>query len=183
MSKNSTAKAAPAKQNASQKIEALENALMSQNGKFDILAEEIDRLRQMMTALTKRLNASIQAAEDGGLTSDSVNKIILGENMKELEAKVQYLVEQGVLQRNDDSEITDRTFVVGREIDTEGNVVNPRVQFSVNSVDGEVKSRLLTKKAGNVISYSETEPSLEITEVYQIVDPNIKKNFEAQPST
>jgi len=176
------AEAQPAKQNAAQKIEALENMLMNQSKNMDILADEIDRLRQLITALSKRLNASIQAAEEGGVTGDSINKIIMKENMKELESKVQFLIEQGVLERNDESEVTEQTFLVGREVDSEGNVVNPRVQFSVNSIDPEVKGRLLTKKAGDVISYSESEPSLEITEVYQILDPKIKKNYEAQPT-
>ena len=174
--------AQPVKQNAAQKIEALENMVMAQNQNIDMLADEIDRLRQLITGLNKRVNASIQAAEQGEVTGESVNKIIMNENMKELEAKISFLVDQGVLERNDELEISEQTFVVGREIDAEGNVVNPRVQFAVNSIDKDVRNRLMTKKAGDVIGYSETEPSLEITEVYQIIDPKIKKNFEGQPA-
>lgn len=173
---------APAKQNAAQKIESLEAAFMNQSKNLDILADEIDRLRQLIVSLNKRVNASIQAAEEGGVTGDSVNKIIMNENMKELQSKVTFLVEQGVLERSDDMEITDRAFVVGREVDSEGNVVNPRVQFSVGSIDKTVQDRLLTRKAGDVISYNETEPSLEITEVYQILDPKIKQNYDNAPA-
>ena len=175
-------KAVAPPQTASQKLDALENAFIQQNQQIDILAEEIDRLRGTVVSLNKRLNASIQAAEQGGITGESVNKIILGENMKELEAKVTFLTEQGVLVRNDDSEIGDKSFVVGRELDTEGNVTNPRVQFSVGSIDQEVKGKLQGKKAGDVVAYSEGEDSLEITEVYDIVDPKIKKNFDNQPA-
>jgi hypothetical protein len=165
---------------AAQKIEALERSFVAQNNQIEILADEIDRLRNQLVAVNKRLNASIQAAEQGGLTGESVNKIILGENMKELEAKVTFLQEQGVLVRNDDSEISAKTFVVGREVDTEGNVTNPRVQFSVGSVDKAVQEKLYGKKAGAVVAYDGDEDSLEITEVYDIVDPKIKKNFEKQ---
>lgn len=196
MESSTTAKATPKKavkaveakqvappKTAAQKLDALENAFMGQNNQINILADEIDRLRQTVVALNKRLNASIQAAEGGDLTNDSVNKIIVSENSKELENKISFLVEQGVLVRNDEMEISEKTFVVGREIDTQGNITNPRVQFAVNSVDAAVKAKLLSKKAGEVVSYSEQEDSLEITEVYEIVDPQIKKNFEAQQST
>jgi hypothetical protein len=163
---------------AAQKLEALENSFMAQNQQIEILADEIDSLRQTLVAVNKRLNASIQAAEQGSLTGESVNKIILGDNMKELESRITFLVENGALVRSDDKEIDSMTFVVGREIDTTGNVTNPRVQFSVQSVDPQLKAQILGKKAGDVVAYSETEDSLEITEVYQITDPKTKKNFE-----
>jgi hypothetical protein len=175
------ATAAPAKRNAAQTIEALENALMGQNQQINILADEIDKLRGMLVSLNKRVNASIQAAEDGSLTGDSVNKIIMNDNVKELESKIKFLVDQGVLKKNDTMEITDKAFVVGREVDSSGNVVNPRVQFAVGSIDKAVQEKLLTKKMGDMVSYSETEPSLEITEVYEIHQPTVQQNFEAQP--
>jgi hypothetical protein len=172
--------AAPAKRNAAQTIEALENAFMAQNQQIEILADEIDKLRQMLVSLNKRVNASIQAAEEGELTGDSVNKIIMNDNMKELEGKIKFLVDQGVLKKNDTMEITDKTFVVGREIDAQGNVVNPRVQFAVGSIDKAVQEKLLNKKMGDMVSYSKDEPSLEITEVYEIHQPSVQKNFESQ---
>lgn len=181
MSKEKKTAAQP-KRNAADTIKALENLLMNQNEQINVLADEIDRLRQLVTALGKRLNASIQAAEDGQLTGDSVNKIILQENVKELEGKIKYLIEQGVLKKNNDAPITDKTFVVGRTVDAEGNVVDPRVQFAVGSIDKEVQGKLLNKKAGELVSYEDGEPNFEITEVYEIHQPNVKKNFEAQPS-
>lgn len=175
--------ATPKKRNAAQTIEALENMLLGQNQQIEVLAEEIDKLRQMLIALNKRVNASIQAAEEGGLNGESVNKIIMNENIKELESKVQFLVDQGVLKKNDGAEITDKTFVVGRELDAKGAVVNPRVQFAVGSIDNVVKEKLLLKKTGDVVSYNENEPSLEITEVYEINQPNVQRNFEPSQAT
>lgn len=170
--------APPPPMTASQKLEALENMFMTQNNQIEILADEIDQLRSQLVAVNKRLNATIQAADAGGVTSESINKIILSDNMKELESRITFLADQGVLVRNDDAEITEKTFVVGREIDTEGNVTNPRVQFSVGSVDVELKKQITGKKVGAVVAYSETQDSIEVTEVYDIVDPKIKKNFE-----
>ncbi len=172
--------APPPPMTAAQKIDALENSFMVQNQQIEILAEEIDNLRKNIVNLNKKLNASIQAAEEGGLSNTSVSKIIMNEGIKELEERVQFLVQQGVLVRNDAAEVTDDNFVVGREIDTEGNVTNPRVQFSVNSVDPELKNQLYGKKAGAVVAYSADEDSMEITEIYDIKKPKIKKNFEQQ---
>lgn len=171
---------APAKKTAAQMLEALENAFLSQNRQLQTLADEIDRTRQMLTALAKRVNASIKAAEEGELTNDSVHKIIVQENIKELEGKVQFLVDQGVLTKADDVEISDQTFVVGRSVDESGSVVDPRVQFHVASVEGDIKSKLLAKKLGDVIKYSDDEPSLEVTEIYKVTQPAVKKNFEQQ---
>ena len=170
--------APPPPMTAAQKLEALENMFMTQNNQIEILADEIDQLRSQLVAVNKRLNATIQAGDQGAVSSDSINKIILSDNMKELESRITFLAEQGVLVRNDEAEVTDKTFVVGREIDTEGNVTNPRVQFAVQSVDPELKKQITGKKAGDVVAYSESQDSLEITEVYDIVDPKIKKNFD-----
>lgn len=178
--KKAEAPKAPAPMTAAQKLEALENMFMTQNNQIDILADEIDRLRNQLVAVNKRLNSTIQAAEQGGISNDSVNKVILAENMRELESKITFLVEQGVLVRNDEAVISEKNFVVGREIDTSGNVTNPRVQFSVSSIDPEVKKQMIGKKAGDVVAYSESEDSLEITEVYDIKEPKKKKNFEKQ---
>jgi len=169
------------KRNAAQTIAALENAFMSQNQQIQMLADELNRVRNIITSLNKRVNASIQAAEEGSLNGDSVNKIILNENMKELEGKVTFLVEQGVLTKNDDKEISEQTFVVGREIDAEGNVVNPRVQFAVGSIEKTIQEKLLSKKIGAMIQFGDTDPKLEITEVYEINQPAVKKDYEAQP--
>lgn len=172
------------KRNAAETIKALENAFMAQNQQIGVLADEIDRLRQLVAAIGKRLNASIKASEEGGLTGDSVNKIILQENIKELESKVDFLIEQGVLTKNNEAAISEQTFVVGRTVDTEGNVVDPRVQFAVGSLEQEVKKGLLNKKAGEIIAYEDGGPSFEITEVYDVTQVSVKKNFEAQqPAT
>lgn len=186
MSKNKNNKQEQAmmksKRNAAETMKALENAYVAQNQQIQVLADEIDRLRQLVGALGKRLNASIQAAETGSLNGDSVNKIIVQENVKELEGKIQFLVEQGVLKKNNESQVSDKTFVVGRTVDTEGNVVDPRVQFSVGSIDKTVQSKLLNKKVGEMVSYEDGEPNFEITEIYEIHQPNVKKNFESQQS-
>lgn len=169
----------PAKLNASQKLEALEQMIITQEARILTLADEIDKNRILISSLNKRLNASIRAAESGGLNNESVNKLIVEDNVRELEGKVKFLVDQGALKLENESEIDEKSFVVGRGVDDEGNVVNPRLQFAVNSLDESVKTPLMGRKAGEVIQYSEEEPKIEITEIYKI--QNIVKKFEQKP--
>lgn len=163
------------KLNASQKLAVLENMVLAYDNKFNQLADEIDSLRNSITGLSKRLSASIRATE----TVDSVNKIVLDENIKELEGKVQFLIQQGILKLSNETTIVDKTFVVGREIDDQSNVINPRIQFAVGSLDQELKDKLIGHKFGDVIKVTEDGLALEVTEVYEIIDPTIKKDFEA----
>lgn len=179
----------PVKLNAAQKIEALEDRVIHLQAqinelvmiieeKANVLADEIDRTRQISVALNKRLNASIQAAEEGGLNGASVNKIILDENQKELASRIQFLLDKGALTRDDETPIDEKSFVVGRTIDAEGNVVNPRLQFAVATVEPELSKALMGKKLGEVVGYSEGEDPFEITEVYRIANPSKNENYE-----
>jgi hypothetical protein len=168
---------APKKLTASQRIEALEGQYMASIQNNQILAGEIDNLRQTLTAVARRLNATISAGEKGDLSNDSVNDFLMEENTKELVDKVIYLVEQGVLEKSDE-EIGEKSFIVARELDAESNVVNPRIQFALASVLDEVKAHILGKKAGDVIdSQEEGGLLLEITEVFNIVE-RVEKNLE-----
>lgn len=166
---------------AAQRIEGLENALSGVMRNNQILAGEIDNLRQTIGALARRLNATIKSGESGSLSNDSVNDIITQENIAELKGKVDFLLEQGVLEASD-SEITDRTFIVGRELDEDRNVINPRIQFAVASVIPEMKDLLLGKKVGDVIKNDQGDGLLlEVVEVFNIpekVEKNVQETSE-----
>jgi len=172
------------KQNAVQKINALEQKILELskvvNTNSQVLAEEIDAVKRNIGSIVHRLNAAIKAAEDGDLTSASVNAIIIQQNVEDLKTKVAYLENQGLLSRNDDAEITDKTFVVAREIDDEGNEVNPRVQFAVGTLSQEIKDLLLGKKIGDLIKPEESELTIEILGVYDIKEVKVQKNFEEE---
>lgn len=170
----------PKKMNATQKIASLENIVVGQEQQIKILADEIDKLRGTISSIAKRLNASIQATE----THDSVNKIIIDENVKELEGKVKFLVDQKVLTLNQESEIVEKTFVVGRELNGDGEVVNPRVQFAVGSLPKDLKDKIIGNKVGSLVQTDESDLRLEITEAYQINEPKpVEKKFEEEDKT
>lgn len=190
MSKNKQQNKIPAKQpNAAQRIASVEKSLqaLSENTssalnqmnqttleKINILADEIDKLSGSLKSLNKRLNATLETTQ----TADTVNKMMLDDAVKELKSKVDQLIELGAIEELGDAPITDRTFVVGREIDEAGNEVNPRVQFATMSLPENLQKELLGKRLGDKVSFEEGKPSFEITELYLIKEVEKKMEFE-----
>jgi len=165
---------------AAQRIDALENLVAHQSEQIAILADENDKNRSFIGSLARRINATIQVAENGSLTENAVNRLILDENVKELESKLQYLVERGVLERDLEGPVTEKSFVIGRDMSKDGNVVNPRIQFAVGSVGDHLKTQFLGKKLGDTVQNSEDETSFEITELYKVIDPRVNKKFDEE---
>ena len=176
--KTSSAPARESKLTAVQKIGLLEEKLINHEKNFIILAQENDKLKNLITSLAKRLNATIRAGEAGGITPKSVNDMIVQDNIKELEGRVSFLQEQGVLKLNNEAVTGEKTFVVGREIDEDGKELNPRVQFAVGSLDKNIQKKIVGHKVGDLLKLEEGDLDLEILDIYEIVEPKIEQNFE-----
>jgi len=167
----------PKKLTAAQRIEALENQLLGAGQNFQVLAGEIDNLRQTVAALARRLNASIKAGEQGEISNDAVNQLLVEENTAELKGKVDFLLQQGVLEEAKEEAIHERSFVVGRELDEDKNVINPRIQFAIASINPDVKDLLLGKKVGEVVQNKDDGINLEVIEILDIAE-KVEKNLE-----
>ena len=172
---------------AAQRVEALEKAIVdlgetsdAQTQNIEFLAKQMDGLKQTIGALARRLNATIKSGEAGGVSNETVTKLLVEENVQELKDKVEYLKEQGVLEDTKDTTIGDRSFIIGRELDEDSNVINPRMQFALASLTAEAKEKVSGKKSGDVIKdFSGDGLVLEITEVYAIAaEKEQKKDFE-----
>lgn len=182
MATKQTGNKQPKKLTAAQRITALEDNAMAQQQNNQILAGEIDNLRQTMASLARRLNATIQAGEEGVIGNETVNNLLIEENTKELEGKVNFLIEQGVLEKAKEEGIHERSFVVGRELDENKDIVNPRIQFALVSVVPEMKGLLLGKKVGDVVQNSEDGINLEVMEILDIVE-QVQKDVAVAPET
>lgn len=167
-------------QNAAVRLGKIEQQLLgliqmvsAQQQSIQILADEIDKARELTLGVARRLNATISSAEQGALSHDSVNRFIVDQNVKSLESMVEKMVEEKVLTKKD-SEIEAANFVVGSEVDLEGNVVNPRIQFLVNDLlsspnSHDLGQKLLGKKASDSISFND-KMNFVISEVYSVQD-------------
>lgn len=161
---------------AAQRLTALEQQFLAGVQNNQILAGEIDNLRQTMAALARRLNATITSGENGEISNSEVNNLLVEENTAELKGKIDYLVEQGVLQSAKEELIHDKSFVIGRELDEDRNIINPRIQFAIASILPEVKELLIGKKVGDVVKNEKGDGLLlEVIEILDIADKVEKK--------
>ena len=185
MKKSAVVTAKPeSKLNASQKLEALETKITDLESKLDraiqLLLERVNSLADTDVALAKRINAIVKAGDEGGVTTDSVKTAVVNQAATELKARVQMLIDNGLLTLDNESPITSESFVVGRELSSEGEEINPRIQFAVKSLQQEVQDTLIGKKAGESISDEKSQTSMEITEVYTINQPQVEASEEQE---
>lgn len=159
--------ASPKKLNAAQKLEALENMVMGIQQQVNIVAEEIDKVGYFVQQLGRRLNASNQVAN---ISHESVNKVLIDESDKQLEAQVNMLLERGVLIESENGDVdNEECFIVGREIDGEGNVVGTRTQFAIMTLVPELRDKFIGQKKGSIVKNEQNENCIEITEVYNVI--------------
>ena len=159
---------------ATQRIEGLEETILSQTAQIEELANIIDEVDRKFIALTKRVNASITASS----SNDAVDKLIQAENEKELKKLTEMLVDQKVLTDNSEGEVTEESFVVGRHISDEGDELNPRLQFYAGSLVEAERNKFLGKKLGDMIESDDKSVSIEITELYQVQNPEMEMEFD-----
>lgn len=173
------------KRNATQRIGDLEQALMGLFQTADNMARDLTTVRDAIKLLGNKLDSVAKAAN---LSDDVIAKLMIQNNVAELKEKVTNLVTQGILVPAE--EMNDTSFVVGQEIDAEGNVVNPRIQFTLTSIQPELRDKIKAAKVGEAVVLEEGKLKFMPVEIYTIVPPQApaieaaaaKQNAEVQSS-
>lgn len=168
------------KRTATQRIEDLERALMSLYQTADNMARDLMTIKDAIKLLGNKLDAVVQASERGTVNNDVVAAIMVENNVSELKSKVDNLVAQGILAAEE--AITDKSFVVGREVDSEGKVVNPRLQFTMGALPPETSAKLVGGMPGQVITLQEDKLKFEVLETYAIQTPKASEEAPAEQS-
>jgi len=151
------------------------------NNQVTILAEEIDLLGQTMGKVDRKVTASIKAGEQGKLSQNSVEQIIIEEDVKELVGKLKFLEKQGAIVKKDDKITDERTFIVGKQVNQEGKETVPRLQFAIMTLSEEVKKYFMNKKLGDKVQMEGENDVVEIMEIYDIPDFKQEKTFVETP--
>lgn len=158
------------KRTASQRIEDMERGLMALYQTADNMARDMMTIKEAIKLLGNKLDAVVKATSRGEQLSDEViSKIMVENNVEELKNKVQDLVNQGVLVAAE--EVSANSFIVGREIDADGKVQNPRMQFVVSALAENVRTKFPGAKAGQTLELEEGKWKFEVQEVYSIQTP------------
>lgn len=165
------------KKNATQRIEDLEQALVSLIQTLDNMARDVILTKDAVKLLGNKVEAMAKAAVKGESPTDEVlSRLMLENNVEELKQKVNALIGQGILEPRESVET--QSFIVGRELEDDGTVANPRLQFALGAVGPEVQSKLMGSKPGTVVTIQEGKLRFEVLEVYGIVSPKTSEESE-----
>ncbi len=163
------------KRTASQRIEDLERTIMALYQTCDNMARDLMTVKEAIKLLGNKSEAIAKASN---LSDETISALMVANNVAELKGKVTNLIEQGILQASE--QITDSSFVVGQEVDADGTVVNPRIQFSLGSLNPELQAKIKAGKIGDAIVLQEGKLSFLITEAYAIVAPKAPEAASVQ---
>lgn len=149
-------------QGLTQTNSVLENLLKSQG--------DIVLLKDALKLLNKKAEAIVQVAlPETGITVQSVSDLVVKMNVVDLTAQVSVFVENGHLVAAE--EVAGNSYVVCEEVDSDGKIVNPRIQFRLDSQDETTTGLLLGKKVGESVSFGEGKFSAKVLEIYTITEP------------
>ena len=166
---------------ATQRLDALEQVcgalyntiqeLIRANDRIAPLVADVPTLKDAARLLNKRVEALVSVADaSSGISYHTVSAKMIEMNVADLKAQIDGWVSNGALTVNETG--ADATsFVVAEETSTDGTVVNPRVQFPMNSQSEEIQAQIAGKKAGDKVSLGEDKLGLTILELYSITPP------------
>lgn len=176
---------------ASQKIEDLEKvvtvlyqaATENKNAIESLLRSQSDQaiLSAALKLLNKKVEAIVQAATpETGITFSAISALVTQMNVVELVEQVAGFVRDGYLAPAE--VVTDNTYLVCSESNAEGEVVNPRIQFRLDSQDQAMQDALKGKKAGDSFSIGESTFSVKVLEIYTLTEPKAPESSQEAPA-
>lgn len=167
------------KRTATQKIEDLEKVvtmLYQATGQLNQRVEsllqtqsDVTLIKDALKILNKKTEAIIQSASaESGITSEAVSALVVSMNVKEMADQTAAHVANGHLTASDTS--GSNSFLVCEELQADGSVANPRIQFRMDSLDAANQELLSGKKVGDVVNFGEDKFSVKILEIYEVVN-------------
>ncbi len=127
-------------------------------------------VKDALKLLNKKLEAVVQvAAPETGITASSVTDLVVKMNVSDLKAQVEGYVANGHLVPADTAGAN--SYLVCEELNQDGTLANPRIQFRLDSQEPATAEALIGKKVGDAVSFGENKFSAKILEIYSVVEP------------
>ena len=160
------------KRTATQRLEDLENGLMTIYQTLDAVARDVLASKEAIKLLNNKLDAIVKATNSGSqLTDEVLSEIMVQNNIDDLKQKVTNLLNAGFLVSQEAVELN--SFIVGRDVKDDGSVINPRIQFALRAIEDEaIRNKLLGAKAGDTLTLEEGKAMFQVMETYLIQNPN-----------
>lgn len=168
-------------QKSKEKLENLaEQSLMTARrvGEMELIlyniARENEILKDALQLLHEKLDAVITLQNRGlPLNDDNINEAVVEMKENSLKERVTEMLRQGnIVSVN---VVGEDSLIVSRELSKEGKVENPRLQFLVGRLNGQLKSKFVGKKVGELIQGEENKLNIEIMEIYDLVPKELGK--------
>lgn len=152
---------------ASQKIVDLESGVMALYQNMDNVIRDLGTIKDAIKLLGNKIDSIVKASVNGeSLTDEVISRIMVENNVEELNQKVKLMVAQGSLKPSE--QLSANSFVVGSEINDEGTVVNPRLQFALFALQQELRDKFVGGKVGDTLSLQEGKLKFKVLEAYEI---------------
>ena len=155
---------------ATQKITDLENAMGALYQTADNMARDLTTAKDAIKLLGNKLDAVVKASAAGEPLNDTViSRIMIENNCAELAEKVNALVVQGILVKEE--QVGENAFVIGAEIADDGAVINPRLQFALKALSPALQEKIIGSRAGDLLTLEEGKLKFKVSETYSIQNP------------
>ena len=159
---------------ASERLSAIESALVPTQrrvGELEMIVFNLSReneiLKDALQLLHEKLESVIALSNEGkSLSNNNINEKVVMLKEQALKDRVDDLV--NAKQITAAEEVTDNSLVVARELNKNGTVENPRIQFLTSRLVEELQNKFIGKKVGELIKGEEDKLDLEIMEIYNV---------------
>ena len=164
---------------ASQKITDLENGLIALYQTADNIVRDLQMMKEALKLLGNKVDSVVKATLAGESPTDDVIERIMRENaIEELKQKVLIMQAQGMLSPSE--QIAPNSFIVGQDINDQGEIVNHRFQFALYAIQPpELRTKFAGARVGDVLNLQEGKLKFRVMEIYTIQEP---KPAEAAPA-
>lgn len=167
------------KTTAAQRLSNLEDTLVGTLQALGAVDNEQSVIKDALALLGSKLDAMISLLRAGKELSDAnISNLMIEDKTLKMTEGTQSLVKNGVLVANDT--VDENCFVVGRELLDDGSVLNPRIQFTVESATPNLRAKILGAKVLDKIQVVEGKASMEVLEIYSIHQPKAPEGSQAQ---
>jgi len=160
----------PPPKSASARLADLEAGLSELFTTMGEMIKDLTLFKEALKLLDNKVSSIIQASSTGEIINDEViNKIMEQNGIDALAQKVKGLVERGFLAV--DTVVGENAFVVCKETDAEGNVLNPRIQFALKSLKStDVQAKFRGAAVGSTVNLDD-KSQYTVLESYKIQNP------------
>lgn len=155
---------------ATQRIEDLETSLVGLYSVTNNMARDLVMLKEALGLLGKKSDAIVKAVNIGGeITDQRLSELMIESNVEEMKKTVEAALAEGKLSVSESA--GESAYLVVRQVDAEGKVINRRLQFGLAAVPEQIKEKFKDAKAGDVLDLGDSIKT-EVLEVYTINPPS-----------